>query len=455
MKTSDEMSPPITARRTAAHCAVQVVDVLNATIVIAAIPSIAGHFGVDESSGSLLITGYAVFFGALLALAARIGDRLGHHRMVRLGVVWAGIAALIGALAPSFTVLVAARCLQGAAAAASVPSALRLLVAEPDEGRRRRVVAAWSAAGAGAGALGLVLGGVLTSVAGWQSVFWVTVPLTGLLLVVLPRRGDEPDAGRPGLDLAGAGALVVAVGALVLGAGLVERPESRSLGLVVLLAAVLLVPVVVAIERRATNPLLPVDLVRPGNLRAGSWLSFVNTATTSSGITLAALHLQGQGTSAAVTGVTLVPFSVAVIGGAAAAPRLMAGLGSRRAAAAGLAVVACGIAALAVSGSYAAGIAACVAVAGAGLGVASVAATTIGTDVEDQLQGTASGLLNTAAQLGTGLGVAAVVLAASLAAAADVMPWSGADGAVTGWLVAAAVALVAALPMTLRSRRPH
>jgi hypothetical protein len=116
-------------------------------------------------------------------------------------------------------------------------------------------------------------------------------------------------------------------------------------------------------------------------------------------------------------------------------------------------VVACGIAVLAVSGPYPAGIAACVAVAGAGLGVASVAATTIGTDVDNRLQGAASGLLNTAAQLGTGIGVAAVVLAASLAAAADVMPWSGAGGAVTGWLVAAAVALAAALPMIRRSRQ--
>src|SRR5450755_69089 len=131
-----------------ALCLVQFVDVLGVTVVVTALPVMLADLGAPPSSGSLVVTAYAMFFGGLLMLGARLGDRFGHRRAITAGLVVFAAASLLGALAGSVVVLAAARCLQGAAAAASVPSALRLLTTLTAEGpARRRAIAAWSAAG--------------------------------------------------------------------------------------------------------------------------------------------------------------------------------------------------------------------------------------------------------------------------------------------------------------------
>src|SRR5205085_6428975 len=127
---------------------------------------------------------------------------------------FAAASALAGA-APSVLVLVAARCLQGAAAAASVPAALRLLSeAVGDEAARRRALAAWSAAGATAGATGLLAGGLLTSLVGWRAVFWLNLPLAAALILSVRRT-------VPSVRPTASGALDV-VGAVLLTAGLMS-----------------------------------------------------------------------------------------------------------------------------------------------------------------------------------------------------------------------------------------
>ena len=108
-------------------CLVQFVDVLGVTVVITALPVMLADLGADQSAATLVVTGYAMFFGGLLMLGARLGDRYGHRRIMLAGLALFGAASLLGALAGAVVVLAAARCLQGAAAAASVPSALRLL----------------------------------------------------------------------------------------------------------------------------------------------------------------------------------------------------------------------------------------------------------------------------------------------------------------------------------------
>ena len=154
-----------------------------------------------------MVTGYAMFFGGLLILGARLGDRFGHRRVITAGLAVFAVGSLIGAVAPSVVALTAARCVQGAAAAVSVPAALRLLTTlTPDAAARRRAIAAWSAAGAAAGASGFVVGGIVTDLTSWRVIFWAYLPLSlalGLALVSsIPRDPDPQETGS--LDVAGA-----------------------------------------------------------------------------------------------------------------------------------------------------------------------------------------------------------------------------------------------------------
>ncbi|MFZ0088205.1 MAG: MFS transporter, partial [Solirubrobacteraceae bacterium] len=133
----------------AALCAVQVVDVLGVTVVVAALPAMLVSVNATPSAAGVVATSYAMCFGGLLLLGARLGDRYGHRRVLLVGLVLFAGASVIAGSASSLAMLVVSRGLQGAAAAACVPAALRLLSAAcRDEGQRRRALGAWSAAGA-------------------------------------------------------------------------------------------------------------------------------------------------------------------------------------------------------------------------------------------------------------------------------------------------------------------
>jgi MFS family permease len=434
-------------RQVATLCGVQFVDVLGVTSAITAIPAMLEGVSAPASATPILATVYAMFFGGLMMLGARLGDRYGHRRLLLLGCVAFAAVGLVGASSQEIVQLVAARGLQGAAAAISVPSALRLLLdAAPEPADRRTALAAWSASGAAAGALGLLVGGVLTEVFGWRAVFWVNVPVGVLLVIavrmVVPRSAPERD--RPRLDGAGAALLTGAVMTLIVGASAIEDPRSRAAGGLLAVAGLAAGAGFLAQQRRAREPLVPPEAFASAALRTGTVVSFVNTATTSSTGVLATLLLQQElRVSAVGAGLTLVPFSLGVVGGSALSKPLGARLTVRRLAAAGLGGIAAGNLVLALTYGSIAGVVAGVLVAGVGLGVASVAATAIGTDVPDSLGGTASGVLNTGAQLGTAIGVAALLV---VAAGID-RPW---PGTAVAWAVAAVLAGLTALPLARR-----
>ena len=239
--------------------------------------------------------------------------------------------------------------------------------------------------------------------------------------------------------------LVAAVMALILGASLAEDPQRRLAGCLLVVGGLGLAVLFVVAQRRAQNPLVPRAATKSANLRTGTAVSFINTATTSSTGVLATLFLQEQlGVSAVGAGLVLLPFSLAVVAGSAVSKPLGDRLALRQLAAIGLGGIAAGNLVLVLTYGGIPGIVAGVVVAGAGLGVASVAGTAIGTNVRSDLAGTATGLLNTGAQLGTALGVAALLI---LAAA---LPNTGTAAA---WGVAAAAAAATALVLTIHRPR--
>lgn len=425
-------------------CAVQVIDVLGVTVLVSALPSMLATLGAASSMAGLVATSYAMFFGGLLMLGAQLGDRLGYRNVLLGGLLLFAGASALAAAAPSLPVLVIARSGQGAAAAASVPAALRLLSEVTiGESARRRALAAWSAAGAAAGASGLLIGGLLTSLTGWRTVFWLNLPATALLILGVLRvvpTGTRAARGR--LDLAGSVLLTTALMGLILGATSIQQRHSRVLGAALAGCGILLLALFAVTQRFSRQPLLPPPAIREPRLRIGMAASFLNTATTSPVVILATLYLQNsRHATPAAAGLSLVPFSLCVVVGAGLAGRILQRRDPALGIAAGLGLIAAGDAATLLVPAAETLLPVCVGVAGLGIGLSSVGSTTIGTDVPGGLQGTAVGVLNTAAQLGTALGVSIAVLLASITQH-DNFPLHGAP---LSWAIAALLATCGAL----------
>jgi MFS family permease len=405
-------------------CTAQFVVVLDVTIVAVALPDIQRSLGMSASGLQWVITAYTIVFAGFLVLAGRLADLHGRRRVFAGGLGVFSAASLACGLSVSAPMLIAARAVQGLGAAAVAPAALATITAVlPDGHERRRALGIWTAAAAGGGAAGWVLGGVLTEQAGWPWVFLVNVPI-GAAAVALTRRlvpDTRSEGGGRDPDLAGALTITAALALLVFGLteAQVAGPGSVT-ALAGIAAAAGLLALLVRIERRARDPILPPALVRAGGTVQANAVAAVLTATTTGPLLLCMLELQnGQGRSALATGLLFAPVNLAVIGGSLAGPRAVRAFGSRATMAGGLAGIAAAVVWLwAVAGGRAEALALVPAFVtmGASLGCASVASTAAGTAAGGRArEGVASALLNTSAQVGTALGVAVFV---SLAAAA-------------------------------------
>ena len=442
-------------------CLVQFVDVLGVTVVVTSLPAMLASLHAPESDASLIATGYAMFFGGLLMLGSRLGDRFGHRRTILVSLTLFAAGALVAATAGSAVALMAGRCLQGAAAAGSVPSALRLLTTMTPEGPvRRRAIAVWSAAGAAAGASGFVVGGIVTDLTSWRAVFWAFVPLAATLGAAIvwsvPRDRDANPAES--LNLAGAATFTAAVMALVVGTTLITQPARRAGGELLLASCAVLAGGFLLIDRHAAAPLLPARLLGSARLRQGAGGGLLNTATTSSALTLVTLYLQNTlRRSPLQTAALLLPFSLAVIGGASLSAVLLRRWRPQLVVALGLAGIAAADFALIPSASVPLAVPVCAAIAGTGIGLSSVAATGLGTDVEAHWRGSASGIINTTAQLGTAIGTAVLLL---VAATTTGLPAARTAEPALAWSVAAVVAAAGAVRFAMAAglrvtRRPR
>lgn len=458
------LTPPVEALRSTHRwwalgvlALAQFLVVLDASIVNIALPVLGEQLEMDTVALAWVITAYVLAFGGLLLLGGRLADRYGHRRVFVIGVVGFVAASALAGLSVSSEMLLAARALQGVGAALLAPSALALVTQLfPQPGDRAKALGIWGGVAGIGSAAGVLLGGVLTSAFGWQSVFFVNVPVGVVVIVAIPFLVSRDIPGlRAKLDVPGAvtitGALVAAVGAL----SAVEQVgfvHPLTLGLAI--AALGLGIAFVVVERRSAEPLVPLGIFRNRNLTVGNIvILLVGGAMVGLFFALSVFMQAVLGYDALTAGLTQLPLAGALVVAAGVAPMLLTRLGAPRSLAGGLVVLAAGLVWLALAPSTADFVTHLLGpsiVIGAGLGIAFIAATSLAVDgVQGGEAGLAGGLVNTSQQIGGALGLA--VLATVAASRTDGLLQSGASSAdaMTGgfsllFFVAAAIALAAA-----------
>jgi EmrB/QacA subfamily drug resistance transporter len=441
--------------------------ILDASIVNVALPSIGRALGLSQSGLSWVVNAYVLTFGGFLLLGGRLADLLGRRRMFMASLAVFSAASLAGGLAPSGAALVAARAVQGLAAAVLAASALSLVTATFAEGpERNKAMGIWgSVAGSGAAA-GVLLGGVLTTTLGWRYTLFVNVPIGIACATAAPRLIAEsraPSQGR-GFDLGGAVTVTAGLGALVyglVGASSAGWASPRTIGS--LAAAAALLTAFVAIERRARAPLFPFSIFKLPMLRAANVIMLpTGAALLSLFFVLSLYEQQVLRYSALHTGLSQLPLAVTIIAAAGLASRLVSRAGIKPTVVTGLILFAAGLAWLAQvtdTSSFTAGILGPSLLIGAGLGLAFVALT-IGSQAgtAPQQAGLASGLINSSQQIGGSLGLAIAATIATAQTTRSLAAGLAPDAALTAgfrlaFLAAAALAALAALAAVTLIRR--
>jgi EmrB/QacA subfamily drug resistance transporter len=400
-------------------CAAQFMVVLDFSIVNVALPSIQREFGLSQERLQWLVSAYALTFGGFLLLGGRAADLFGRRRMFIVGLVLFACASLLGGIAPNAVLLIAARALQGVAAAVLSPAALSLVTSIFSHGRERhRALGTFSALGAGGFAMGVFLGGLLTDGPGWRWVFFVNVPVGITVALLSPRVFPDfrPSAAQRHLDLPGAVTATLGLGTLVF--GLTQAPNwgwTSGWRWACITLAFICLAVFAAIERRTPAPLLRLGLLRKRSVAVTNTVILLTTASVAPQVFVLSLYLQTvEGFSAIQTGLLfLVQGATAVFG---------AVLGSR-------VVSAFGVRPLLIGGRLAAALALLLltplqgslgvllpALALLGLGnVCTFIASSVGatSEVEPGELGLASGVLYAAQQVGAALGISILIALAA------------------------------------------
>ncbi len=252
--------------------AAQLMIVLDTTIVNVALPTIHKSLHFSTASLEWLITAYALTFGGLLLFGGRTGDLYGKRRMFMTGIAIFATASLLGGLATTEAWLIITRGLQGAGAAIAAPTALSLIAANFPEGQQRnRALGVYAAMSAGGGAVGLLLGGLLTDLVSWRWVFFVNVPIAAIVLFLAPRALNESSATPGHLDVPGAVTATAGMLSLVYGLSNASIHGWGSLGtLAPIAAAAILLACFGIIESRTAEPLMPLRILSNRN-RVGAY----------------------------------------------------------------------------------------------------------------------------------------------------------------------------------------
>lgn len=430
--------------------------ILDSTIVMTALPSIASDVGLSGTGPQWVVTGYVLAYGGLLLFCGRAADLLGRKRLFMAGTGLWVLSSLICGVAGSGEILITWRVLQGVAAAIIAPAALSIvMITFPEGPERNKALGVWGGLGGVGATAGLLLGGVITDGAGWPWIFFVNVPVGLAVLAFCPamlresRRADR----SAGFDAAGAVTITASLGLLVYAitvvpdAGLVHP---RPLGLFT--AALALGGLFVLIERRSAAPLVPFRALSSRVLIGGNLVvCTAGMAVDGMLITLTSYVQRVLGWSALQFGVLAAVMTVTSVVGVMYGQHAVSRYGVRSVAACGTVLLGLGCLLLTSvkSGQVAFGpMIAGLLIFGAGMGAAFVSAQIAAlTGVEDENAGVAAGLADTSFNIGSGLGVAIAVsvAVAHVGTAGPAAPAALTAGYQMGFVAAAGFAVAGAL----------
>jgi EmrB/QacA subfamily drug resistance transporter len=450
----------------AVACLSSFMVVMDGAIVNVALPAMQADLGLSAVELQWVVDAYLLTLGGFMLLTARAGDLYGRKAILQSGLVLFTLASLAGGFAASGPALLAARAFQGLGASALATSTLAVIVAvHPNGSGRETAISLWAASSALAAAFGVTIGGVLTAFADWRWVMFVNAPVGALLslIVAASLKPPAPAAQRPTLDLVGALAITLCLGSFILGVTQSvhwgwESPLVRgALG-----GALALLVLFVAVEARVEQPLVRLGIFRLRNILFGNALVMgLGAALTTSMFLLSVVLQRIAGYGALDAGLAMLPMSLS-LAVAAIASRPLRDAGFNRLPFVGGLVGAVGMAWLSripAAPDYAADLLGPTLLVGGGLGLMIMTATQAAlAGVPGKDVGLASGLLNTARQLGGAVGVAALATLAQ-AVARDAAGEGSVTAALAGYhaafLATAAVCVTAALASLFLRRSPE
>jgi EmrB/QacA subfamily drug resistance transporter len=403
--------------------------VIDNSIVFTGLNKIQAELGFTDEGLSWISSIYALFFGGFLLVGARAGDLFGRRRVFAIGLFIFSVASLAICFAPSQSVLVISRAVQGIGAAIIAPSTLALLQAEfPPGETRTRAISFYAAAGGVSASVGLVIGGIFAGWLSWRIGFFINVPI-GLALIWALKHFAHDSAGKPGrIDFAGAVSSTLAIGLL-----LVAIERSATVGwadrwtLFALLASLVLLAVFIVVQTRVKLPLMPLRLFASAE-RSGAYAArLLFLGANMSFYFYISQFMQGVGgMNAAMAGVAFLPSTIVNFAAAMVVARFITRFGNGPVL---LVTVACGLAGmvwlsfLSPGSGYWSTLVIPTILVGIGQGgslAPLTAAALVGVEKEDA--GAASGVVNVAHQMGASLGIGVVTAYAAGASNALVGP---------------------------------
>ncbi len=436
----------------------QVLVVLDISVVNTALPTIGNALSLSSSDLQWVVTAYLLISGGGLLLGGRVADLLPRRRVFLTGMAIFTTASLFSGFASAASTLIGARAAQGLGAALMTPAALSLIMTTYSGAQRAKGLALWGAVGGLGIAAGVMVGGALTTWAGWQAIFWVNVPIGVAAIFVamriLPRESTDR-ARLAQFDIPGALTVVAGLGALMFGlAGTATHGWASTRTVGVLLVAAGLLATFVVVERHVPRPLVPPHTWSVKSLVSGTAVMLGVTGLLVGAVFLTSIFMQTVlGYSALQAGMAFLPLAFALVVGTHLASRLMGHTSARNLAAGGLVIAAIGSALMSTASStatYAVNLLPGLVVLGVGAGLVFVAVSASAmAGIPAQHSGMASGFLMTGHEVGAALGVA--ILAAVASSAGTLTTVEGAAAAFSrGFVGAAAMAAAVAVFALLR-----
>jgi EmrB/QacA subfamily drug resistance transporter len=419
----------------------QFMVILDVAIVNVALPSIKTDLGFSQDSLQWVVSAYALLFGGTLLLGGRLADVLGRRRMFVAGLGLFALSSLLCELAWSEGSLIAFRALQGLGGALLAPAALSLLMTTFAEGQERnKALGIYGAASGSGAAVGVLLGGLLTSYLSWSWIFFINVPVGAAAIALTPflLRESRADLEHRHFDVLGAGTITAGLMMLVYALTRATTDGWGSPGTIALLAgSAALVFAFVVVETRSRWPLLPLRIFRSRTLSAANGTMAIVGGVTFSEFFLLTLYLQNVlGYSALRAGAAFVAFAGSVVIVSNLAQPIVARFGVQRTLVAGLIMSAASVALLTripVHGDYFTDLFPAFVLGGTGLSLTFVPVTIASlSGVGRADAGVASGLVNTSRQIGGAIGIAAIsaIAATSTSSYVDSHPGTVASSAV-------------------------